>query len=243
MKQSKNFTLMELIIVMILTGLLIGVALPSFSKIATGQQLTLAGNEVAGEIAIARAYAIANHCDVALVFPTVAELQSDEADKTALRGYYNATCRAAIVTKKTNNEYHFVMWLPGSRWIRLPENTLFEEAGSDSDFDKWNSKLQGVYMGALMRLKETSNNASEDSGKTENLERYLVIQSNGQVVKPKAETGNGEYKFVLRLIEGSIKAGSDGKIQQNKRPSGEYAYLTLSVDTLNGRVNQNIDFE
>ena len=67
--RKRNFTLVELIVVMIIMTMMLVVALPAFTHLGKGYKLTEAAQEVNGQISIAKSYAIANHCYMAVVFP------------------------------------------------------------------------------------------------------------------------------------------------------------------------------
>lgn len=252
MKQHRNpFTLMELLIVMILTGLLIGVTMPSFSKISTGQKLTQAAAEISGQISIARAYALANHCYTAVIIPTIEELRDnlpgerDKKDTSLLADYYNTTCRIGVITKK-DKEFFFVMWMPGSSWVRLPQGTIFDEKEPVKNSIK--ETLQGVYCGALRRFYEGAKKERQpDSENVFDASQCIVIQPNGQLLTRSGVLSDEDEEdddldktgdeIEITLTDGLFDKGRKD-IRLLPRAKNTQVYLTLTVDTMTGRITQ-----
>ncbi len=255
MKQHRNpFTLMELLIVMILTGLLIGVTMPSFSKISTGQKLTQAASEITGQISIARAYALANHCYTAVIIPTMDELRDNlpgernEKDTSLLADYYNTTCRIGVITKK-DKEFFFVMWMPGSSWVRLPQGTIFDEKSAVKNSIK--EPIQGVYCGAMRRFYEGAKKERQlDSGDVFDASQCIVIQPNGQLLtqsdvlsdedEEDEDLDKSGDEIEISLTDGLFDKGRKD-IRLLPRAKNTQVYLTLTVDTLTGRITQETE--
>ena len=68
MKQAK-LTIIELLLVVAIAGIMLAVAVPSFSRLMKGSGPGLSARELMGKINAARAYASANRVNVAIVFP------------------------------------------------------------------------------------------------------------------------------------------------------------------------------
>lgn len=242
-RKKSSFTLMELLVVMLLMGIMIGVATPSFTSIARGRVLSLAAMEISGQISIARSHALQNHTQVALIFPTMSELQrikgKNEVDKTYLTRYYNACCRAAIV-HQSGGKLQFVMWLPDSEWILLPEGTAIPEHGKN--FPSFPGQLYGVHVGNLMRALKVGFGGSAgygqyekvtDSDKTINVERYLLFKPNGELERPPGQ-GTGNKKIIIRVTNGSFDKVKR-KFLLKKRTKTEQMYLKVKISPMTGK--------
>ncbi len=244
--RKHNFTIVELIIVMIIMTLMLSMTLPSFTQLGKGYKLTQAAQEVIGQVSVAKAYAMANHCYVAVVFPTEQELKrlpgTDSAKNASpFPSYYNASCRIAIVTKTNANQYEFVMWKPDSNWVLLPEQTII---GSDSaHFGEMQSSLNDVRMGDLVKLytAKPSDDALTD---TQDLSRFLIITPDGQIATDgkntsvaKINTADTEdTRSVVRicLTEGSYNRNQK-KIILFERNKGTQIYQYIEFDPLTAR--------
>ncbi len=135
-----NFTIIELLLVVAIAGILLAVAVPSFSRILQGSGPTRAARELIGKINAARAYAVANKTDVAIIFP-----QNEIDTLTKQLGYQSyRTCEVYIQSGTTIT---FKRWITGENWNYLPSgvlvgkdkdnnNELFFKPGDDSDEKK-----------------------------------------------------------------------------------------------------------
>lgn len=112
-----NFTIIELLLVVAIAGILLAVAVPSFSRILQGSGPTRAARELIGKINAARAYAVANKTDVAIIFP-----QNEIDTLTKQLGYQSyRTCEVYIQSGTTIT---FKRWITGENWNYLPSRVL-----------------------------------------------------------------------------------------------------------------------
>ncbi len=241
------FTLMELIVVMILVGLLLGVAMPSFSKASVGQNLTNAASEVAGQIAIARAYSQANMCYTAIIFPEKSQLESllgpgKKLGDTMLSEYVEASFRIAVVHRDDKDSYHFVMWMPGSSWQRLPQGAILSD--KSSDFPTYDASVENVFGGALSTV---GGNKTEDhsTGARFTSDRFIVINPDGNLVAPEANDDEKEASTKFNRLKVAFTDGvfnrATNTMRLLPRAPGKQAYLVLDIDCLTGRARQKTD--
>lgn len=236
MKRTRqDFTLIELLMVMVLMGLLIGVAMPAFTEANKGKNQTLSATEISGQLQIARAYALANHCYTAVIFPQMDEIHTamngkdkDELDKSYVSSYYNASCRIAIVVKNDAGNFYFVCWMPDGDWRLLGKGTMIPDGTNNFTSSKSNA-LVGVPFGSLSRVLETSTSetAIVDEDFSTDIKRYIVFRPNGQVVN------NNSEDLTIRITDGGYNIISK-KLQLRPRKTGQH-YLVMTLNGMTGK--------
>lgn len=237
--RKSRFTIIELIVVMLIMTMMLVVALPAFTHLDKDYKQQQAVQEISGQIAIAKSYSMANHCYTAVIFPQKKELDSlpgsdDDKDASSLINYYNSACRIALVVKEDNGYYRFVMWMPDSNWVLLPENTLIPEG--DDNFKKMEEPLNGVRIGDLVKLyKRTPSDT--DIAQTATIERYIVVTPEGQIViDGNTTTGSNTTKVVeIRVMDGTFSR-QKGDFVLFERSKGKQVYQTLEIDPLTCRM-------
>lgn len=252
--RNRSFTLIELIVVMILMGMLIGITVPSFTRISRSKVLTHATQEIAGQIAIARNYALTNHCYVAVIFPRMEELRKNDLDgdrtdkdSSKLAGYYNASCRTALVTKTSTNEFYFVMWLPNSDWVRLPEGSIISD--NDAHFSVLDRPIKNVHVGNLRRIYETysDDDLFSDSDCKIDFERYVIISPNGQLYTSSnqedlVDQGSKEDILEIYVTEGYFDPHLKD-LRLTPRAKNQQVYQIMKISGLSGRVTYETEIK
>ena len=216
------FTAIEMILVIAIASILLTIALPAFTRMAAGKQLTRAVSDIAAKISLARAKAVSMRSYVALIFPHIKSEKFEgiaASDLSQDHALVNCSYRLAQVYKDTSGNIHFVKWLPDEDWEIFGEGVYII---ADSDFAAESGSLPVV------------NSVSYDSlysGGTANADRAVVFSPTGKIVL----NGAGNSKVNIRLAEGVLLPPDFNTIQPKKETDGKKTYAVLSVSPLSGR--------
>lgn len=128
-----TFSLVEIVLVMAILLLLLGLALPAFTRMATGSGADLASTMVASQLRLVRQYAITNRVRIAILMPGT---QMTTHGGTLLTAAFPEA--VAPMTCKTfrpclvDASNQFVDWVPGTTWTHLPAGIAILEADQDA---------------------------------------------------------------------------------------------------------------
>ena len=122
------YTLVELLVVVALAAILFGIGLPAFNVLTKGNAMTASINDLAGKIKATRAYAVANNCYTAIIFPSCNSNDGENMDKLDA-SLWNRACRPCIVYPRDNNESQWVFdsWIDGEDWMTLGNGVIFSK--------------------------------------------------------------------------------------------------------------------
>ncbi len=241
MKQAK-LTIIELLLVVAIAGIMLAVAVPSFSRLMKGSGPGLSARELMGKINAARAYASANRVNVAIVFPNA---ESSELGKSTFRNgikenyAYQSYRVCEVYSGDGGTSWNFLRWVPGENWKQVPKGVLIGTKDDASGFepfqqaqtgtDPTDSKFEGKVGTTTADLNSSAlqncifEKTFHSSGNTEitiPISNYIIIQSNGMI--------KNMTPALIKIRQGSF----DGTTI--KQPDGK-AYLPLVV-RFNGKV-------
>ena len=146
MKPAK-FTIIELLLVVAIAGIMLAVAVPSFSRIMKGSGPGLAARELMGKINAARAYASANRVSVAIVFPNA---ENTELGKTGFRSgikenyAYQSYRVCEVYSGDGGTSWQFLRWVPGENWKQVPKGVLIGTKDDASGFEAFQQAQTGT---------------------------------------------------------------------------------------------------
>ena len=157
-----RFTLIELMAVMVILAIVMGIAVPSVSRLTTGIGVDAGARMVGGKLRLARQSAISARKNVALLMPSDGEMTVGDFSYIALR-----MCEVT-----GDSPAKFVAWLPETKWEYLPKGAVVAEA--DSDLGMSNPPTDGQYSKVL---PDAANELGAASGRTV---RAVVFRKTGR---------------------------------------------------------------
>ena len=120
MQTYRQFTLIELLTVVAIIAMLVGITVPIYNRLMTGNAVSYANRIITSQLNMARTYACSRRVDVAVIFLDHAITYNAVLDDpVALRTY-----RTAIV-RLNGSTWEFVKWVPGTNWQYLPSKAAF----------------------------------------------------------------------------------------------------------------------
>ncbi len=236
--RHRNFTLVELLVVMAIMAMLLYIATPAFEKMAKGGGVELAARNTYNYLSLARNYAITNRQYVAVLFPMKGD--TDYPASGVPSDYYNRSYRACIVRDAdTGSDYdwRFVRWIPGETWQFLPTGTLFLDVGNDSypSTGESNSPADPT-LGPPERNDDIATAALIDDVNFSDLTGGAAAVDNvvAVVFKP-----TGRISGLQRYIEiGEGKYDGSSIVVTNTNAA---SLVTVKVDNMTGRVSYGKD--
>ena len=122
-----NFTLIELLVVIALISILVGVTVPVYTRVMTGNAVSYGMRQVVSQLNMARVEACRSRRKVAVVFLIEQGNAMNDLDEKA--GIYNRRAFRACYVDGSNK---FEEWVHGTTWQTLPKGAFFvldEEGG------------------------------------------------------------------------------------------------------------------
>jgi type II secretory pathway pseudopilin PulG len=213
---KKNFTLVEILVVMGLMAILLFIALPSFEKLVKGSGVEIAARNLSSKLGAARGYAINNRRYVAVLMPD-ANLPND---------YLFRSYRLCIVsTSGTANVFNFSRWIPSENWGFLPTGAAIchindnpHPVGSGSDWALFPLVYPFASEGvANVKLPELPGYALVPGNV-----RAVVFRPNGKLAGP----GGSRYVAVSESTYSGITL----------LPTNRNNWIDITIDKFTGRV-------
>ena len=115
-----SFTLIELLVVVVLISMLVGVTVPVYTRVMTGNAVSYGMRQVVSQLNMARVEACRSRRPVAVVFLIERGDVVNDVDDSA--GIYN---RRAFRACYVNDSNVFQEWIPGTTWQTLPKGAFF----------------------------------------------------------------------------------------------------------------------
>lgn len=217
MKIILRFTLIELLLVVGLMALMMGIALPAFSKMAKGNGVTVAARDISAKINGARTFAVTYRKHVALIFPTAMD-DSNIPDQLRYTQF-----RAAIVEANSSSGYDWKAWIDGETWVKMPSGVILGGTASPS---AWTSSSCGYENCSEISVVDYSDVKGASCVKT--AKTCLVFRPNGMLL-------NGAGSFGMGIWEGSVTTlnGTSTTVQSTNSAN----YVKLYVNPFTARIS------
>lgn len=249
----KNFTLVEILVVLGLMAVLLFIALPSFEKLAKGHGVSLAARNIVSKLGLARGYAVSTRQYTALLFyqadvPASGSTPEGTSEKTK---YFNKSYRICSVSKYiktavTPNEarYYFNSWIQGENWDYAPNGVVILEVNDQPDvhldasslLDPQNTvKKNGTANSAFFtKIFFTLSDATDDANTGSNTAYVPGIAFNPSGKMAFATGTNSSDSFGDKYVKiGEGTYSGNALVITNK---GSTSYETNKVDQFTGRV-------
>lgn len=117
---KKNFTLVELMVVILIMAVTLGMLLPAFTTMGAGSAVDGAARMVSSQLMLARGEAISRRTHVAVLFPAAINSKADDTNI-----YKYNSFRSGIV-EKDGGQWKLKEWIPGTAWTFLPTKAVLQ---------------------------------------------------------------------------------------------------------------------
>ena len=231
--RKSPFTAIEMILVIAIASVLLTIALPAFTRMAAGRQLTRAVSDIAAKISLARAKAVSTRSYVALIFPQIKDGKFEGVSGSDLsqdHALVNCSYRLAQVYKDASGNFHFAKWMPDEDWEIFGEGVYIGGAAADFKVASGSQTLPEVQSVSYDSLY---------SGKSADADRAVIFSPTGKIVL----NGTGNSKIQIRVAEGVLLPPNFDDIQPKKETDGKTTYAVLSVSALSGRAEVSYEEE
>ena len=206
MKRTRQFTLIELLLVIGIMILIMGLTVPSFRRMASGNAVNASARMLAGQLNLARAAAIAEQRYIAIIMPGCdfkKPTPAGEASGNSSDEYHFRSFRVGIVEPtSTANQFQLVEWYPGANWSFLPVGAVIAEVNDSAVADTRTSGVELYKYGDKRIINTNENNDDSDNWLTDN----------------ELKDSNGTK---CTVIDGSYATLAEGK--ENNSHSNAYA--------------------
>lgn len=123
-RTNRPFTLIEILTVIVVISVIVGITVPAYNRLMTGNAVSYGNRLVTSQLNMARTHACARRRSVAVLFPDYnISYNSELKDPVALR-----TFRCAYV-EYDGSDWVFDGWVEGSKWEYLPQGAFFPTTG------------------------------------------------------------------------------------------------------------------
>ena len=135
-RTHRNFTLIELLAVMLLMGVVLLMALPAFNRMFRGNKVEQMTSNLKLGLEQAQAEAVSSRRYVALVLPTKLSTWTDSSAKLTVYPFCYGGYRLAFVTKDSSDNWQFIRWVPSREWTNAPNGAMLVDIRTSDPTEK-----------------------------------------------------------------------------------------------------------
>ncbi len=223
----KAFTLVEVLLVLVISSFLMLITVSSYSEMMKGQGVNIATRNIARKLILARSHAINYRQTVAILIP-----QQGFPSSGLPSSYYHRSYRACIVGQNGSN-YYFKRWISGEGWEYTPTGVAIFEVDGSSGVALSDGKLAPQNINPTLvsptPLPGTPPNKGvdcSDIGGDSAVTNFAAI-----VFKPSGKSLGVRY---IDIGEGVYSPGTISLTVTNPAPG---AYTTVQINQHTGRVS------
>lgn len=218
----KYYTLIELLIVVGLMGLLMGLAIPSFSRLIKGSGKVVATRELTAKINAARSYAVSKRETVAIVFPAT-------GDSSSIPASYKNTSYRVCTVYNSGGTWKFGSWIDGETWNHLPTGMVFRAVGGIADGELTTAKSGDATVAENEIIDCNIKDMLESAVDTIVPIKYSII------IKPSGSLSCSGSDPVRILIAEGVSSPSDGTITYTSK-TGEKPVSVMTISKYTCRI-------
>lgn len=243
MQTYRQFTLIELLTVVAIIAMLVGITVPIYNRLMTGNAVSYANRIITSQLNMARTYACSRRVDVAVIFLDHTITYNDKLDDpVALRTY-----RTAIV-RLNGSTWEFVKWVPGTNWQYLPNKAAFaintsvlaeeDKLEMPALVDKVNGFVPSLpYDKSIEKVKDDTDPANEDDSKIKlfigeiNVHSAIIFRHDGRPVcgaYDLSDAGKTPLSPCVQVREATIAENKNNVTMAVGTNSDNYMYAVVN---------------
>ncbi len=220
----RNFTLVEILVVLGLMAILLFIALPAFEKLAKGHGVELAARNLTSKLGMARGYAITKREYVAVLMPTAGTIPV-LPNEYVFKGY-KLCAVSSTYTPGTPNTFTFQRWLPSEKWEFTPNGTAINDiisatSHSPGSNSAWATALLEIVNGVYLKELDPDTAPSSVTYNSVGNVRAIVFKPTGKL----AIAGNRYIAVSESTYNGSALTATNPK-----------NWIDITIDQFTGRV-------
>jgi len=240
-RKRQNFTLIELMAVMLLMGVLMLMMLPAFNRMIRGNKVDQVTSNLKLGLEQAQARAVSSRRAVALVLPTKQSNWTGTTKQPVYPFCYGGY-RLAYV-EADGSDWKFIRWVPDSEWKNAPDGAMLVEVMIPADSDYTTTEGNSLGASSVKDLNPLSDGLSN-----------LMTVKNVKLPDPDDNnklTDIGSVGGVVFSPYGGLKSDNDMRLAVAEAvPSGSSVvyptkdsngkpinWLMLSINKFTGRIS------
>ncbi|NLG14576.1 MAG: hypothetical protein GX561_10320 [Lentisphaerae bacterium] len=229
MKICRQFTLIEILLVVTIMVIIMGFTAPAFSRITRGNAVDVASRMVSGQLALARAEAVSKRQCIAVVMPG-ARFNPPSSDSSS--AFHFTSFRSAIVEEDADGKFIFKKWFPGTEWTFLPNGAVIAEVDGDGE----KTKKTSASIGAGIECKVTMEAPNSEVVKEREVNIDWLAADSGLQLNELGRARESGLSVVYEAKAGEMCTGGDNRntdgircivFKPNGRVAGGSKYVTI----------------